>query len=206
MKPATTNLNPARFPCALLLTALALLVTSIPGLAQKSDLALEFAPAQTTIHFTLGDILHTVAGAFNLKSGTVYFNPATGAIHGEILVDATSGNSGNSSRDGKMHKEILESARYREITFLPDRVEGKLEPRGKSTIQVHGMFGIHGAEHEITIPVQVEMASDRWAAAAHFAIPYVQWGMKNPSTFILRVSQTVEIDVHATGPIPAGKQ
>ncbi len=206
MKLAMGSLNSARFACALLFAAVALLARPTAGWAQKGDLVLEFAPAQTTIHFTLGDILHTVAGGFNLKSGTVHFNPATGAINGEILVDATSGNSGNSSRDGKMHKEILESARYPEITFLPDRVEGKVEPRGKSTIQVHGMFGIHGAEHEITIPVQVEMASDHWAATAHFAVPYVQWGMKNPSTFILRVSQTVEIDVHATGPIPAGKQ
>jgi len=206
MKPATTNRTPARFPGALLFAVLALLATPIPGLAQKSDLALEFAPTQTTINFTLGDILHTVHGSFNLQSGTVHFNPATGAISGEILVDATSGNSGNSSRDGKMHKEILESARYREITFLPDRVEGKVESRGTSTIQVHGMFGIHGAVHEITLPVQVEMAPYRWTATSHFSIPYVQWGMKNPSTFILRVSQTVEIDIHATGPIPAGKQ
>jgi len=182
------------------------LATGTPGLAEEGDLVLSFAPAQTTIQFTLGDILHTVRGAFHLESGTVHFNPTTGVINGEILVDATSGNSGNSSRDGRMHKEILESARYREITFMPDRVEGRVEPRGNSTVQVHGMFGIHGAEHQITIPVQVEMAADRWTATSHFSIPYVQWGMRNPSTFILRVSQTVDIDIHASGPIPAGKQ
>jgi polyisoprenoid-binding protein YceI len=121
-------------------------------------------------------------------------------------VDAVSGRSGNSSRDGRMHKEILESARYPEITFHPSRVEGKVASQGKSSIQVHGVFGVHGAAHEITIPVQVEMAPDRWTANAHFAIPYVEWRMKNPSTFVLRVNQTVEIDVHATGPIPPATQ
>jgi len=31
-------------------------------------------------------------------------------------------------------------------------------------------------------------------------------GNEESQHFILRVSQTVEIDIHATGPIPAGKQ
>ena len=37
---------------------------------------------------------------------------------------------------------------------------------GDSTVQVHGMFTIHGAEHEITIPVRVEMAPGRWTATS----------------------------------------
>jgi hypothetical protein len=61
------------------------------------------------------------------------------------------------------------------------------------------MFSVHGAEYEITIPVQVEMSSGRWTANAHFAIPYVKWGMKNPSTFVLHVDQSVEIEVQSSG-------
>ena len=91
----------------------------------------------------------------------------------------------------------------REVTFLPDRVDGKVAPQGKSTIQVHGSFGVHGATHEIVIPVQVAMASGGWTAHAHFTIPYIQWGLKNPSTFILHVSKTVDIDVQASGGISA---
>ena len=102
--------------------------------------------------------------------------------------------------------KFLKAHIIREITFLPDRVDGRVQAQGKSTIQVHGMFGIHGATHELTIPVQIEMAPDHWSARAHFVVPYVQWGMKNPSTFILRVSQSVDIDVQASGPIPAGGQ
>jgi len=169
---------------------------------QEPEATLNFVPAQTTVNFTLGDVLHTVHGSFNLEAGEVHFVPATNAIRGEIVVAAASGSSGSPSRDRKMHKEILESARYPEVTFRPDRVEGKVLAPGTSLVQVHGRFGIHGAEHEITVPARVELAPDHWSLTVHFAVPYVKWGMKDPSTFILRVEKTVEIDLHAVGTSP----
>jgi hypothetical protein len=63
------------------------------------------------------------------------------------------------------------------------------------------VFRIHGAAHEITIPVQVQMSNGQASAKTSFAIPYVRWGMKNPSTFLLRVSDKVEIEA-ATGALP----
>jgi len=179
---------------------LAVSTALVQGQAQEATL--NFVPAQTTVDFTLGDVLHTVHGSFKVKVGEIHFTAASSTISGEIVVDAASGNSGNASRDKKMHKEILESARYPEVTFLPDRVDGKVASVGSSMVQVHGMFGIHGAEHEITVPVQVELEPHHWNLTAHFSVPYVKWGMKDPSTFILRVEKTVEIDVHASGPSP----
>jgi polyisoprenoid-binding protein YceI len=170
--------------------------------AQTAEVTLEFVPAQTTVAFTIGDTLHTIHGGFDLKRGRVNYNPATGDISGEIVLDATSGHSGNGMRDKKMHKEILESAKYPDIIFRPDRVEGKVLTEGPSTVQVHGVFSIHGADHEMTLPIQVQMSPDHWEATAHFVVPYTKWGIKNPSTFILRVSESVAIDVHATGQNP----
>jgi polyisoprenoid-binding protein YceI len=169
---------------------------------QETEATLNFMPSQTTVNFTLGDVLHTVHGSFNLKSGHVRFAPASNAIKGEIVVDATSGNSGNTGRDRKMHREVLESARYSEVTFLPDQVQGKVLALGTSAVQVHGMLGIHGTEHEITVPAQVELAPDHWSLIVHFAVPYVKWGMKDPSTFILRVEKTVDIELHVAGANP----
>jgi polyisoprenoid-binding protein YceI len=170
--------------------------------AQPQELRFQFDPSATKITFTLGDILHTVRGSFKLKKGDVEDNVGTKSIVGTVTVDATSGESGNRSRDRKMHKEILESARYPEIIFRPDRVDGTVAPIGTSTVQVHGIFSIHGSDHELTMPVRVEVFPDHWIADTHFSIPYVKWGIKNPSTFVLRVSESVEIDVHATGANP----
>jgi polyisoprenoid-binding protein YceI len=68
-------------------------------------------------------------------------------------------------------------------------------------VMVHGIFSIHGTDREITVPAEVEMNGDRWTANVHFTIPYTKWGMKNPSTLFLRVSDTVSIDLAAAGSV-----
>lgn len=155
-------------------------------------------PAQSSVKFTLGDVLHTVRGTFKVKEGQLQIQP-DGRTSGQIVVDATSGESGSGMRDRKMHKEILESARFPQIAFRPDRIDGAVASSGKSSVMVHGMFNIHGADREITVPAQVETSGDHWTATIHFSVPYQKWGMKNPSTLFLRVSDTVEIDLLASG-------
>jgi len=180
------------FRSFLFLTVCALALIS-PLAAQ--DLSLEMDPTQSKVEFTLGATLHTVHGTFQFKHGAVRFDPDSGKASGELLVDARSAVSGNDSRDHKMHKEILESQRFPDISFRPDHVEGKLAPQGISQMQVHGAFGIHGAEHELTAPVEVRVSGSQYAITAHFSVPFQKWGMKNPSTLFLRVSDKVEIAI-----------
>jgi polyisoprenoid-binding protein YceI len=175
------------------------LACSVSAYAQ----ALEFDPAQTRVEFTLADVLHTVQGTFKLKQGGIRIDEATGAVSGEIVVDATSGESGSAARDRRMHANILESGRYPEISFRPDRLEGAVPKRGSASLKIHGTFRIHGTDHEIVLPADAEAANGQYAVTLHFVVPYVQWGMKNPSTFILRVSDKVNITVKTVAK-PAG--
>lgn len=128
-------------------------------------------------------------------------DPAAGKLTGEIVVDARSGDSGSGMRDRKMHREVLESDRYPDISFRPDRVEGAVVLQGKSSVRVHGVFSIHGVSHELTVPAEVEVSADHWTATLHFAVPYANWGMKNPSTLFLRVSESVDINLTAAGTV-----
>jgi polyisoprenoid-binding protein YceI len=176
-----------------------LLLAASAVFASAQNTALQLDPAQTSVKFTLGDVLHTVRGTFQLKHGALQFEPASGKISGEIVVDAKSGESGSGMRDRKMHKEVLESERYPEMAFRPDKIEGAVASQGKSSVKVHGVFNIHGADHEITVPAEVEMSANHWTATVHFTVPYAKWGMKNPSTLFLRVNDSVEIDLTAAG-------
>ena len=143
--------------------------------------------------------LHTVHGTFHVKSGTIHFNLSTGAASGRVLVDATSGESGSEGRDRRMHKEILESEKYPDITFTPVRVTGQLAAQGDSTLQIEGTFRLHGSDHPINVAIPVHISGEVVTANYHFAVPYVQWGLKNPSKFVLRVNDTVDVNVVAEG-------
>jgi hypothetical protein len=47
-------------------------------------------------------------------------------------------------------------------------------------------------------------SGDQVKASTGFDVPYQDWGMKNPSTFLLKVENKVKIDVSAVGNIAAG--
>jgi polyisoprenoid-binding protein YceI len=174
------------------------LAIGLTAVSRAQELGLEFVPAQSKIQFSLDATMHTVHGSFSLKRGAVHFNPSTGAVSGEVVIDAGSGNSGNDGRDHKMHSEVLESAQFPEIVFRPDRVDGKMAAPGPSTLQVHGSFTIHGVSHEMTLPVEVEINSEGWKASTKFEIPFIDWGMKNPSTFLLHVGREVKVEAEAS--------
>jgi polyisoprenoid-binding protein YceI len=167
--------------------------------APASEIVLEIDPVQSKVHWTLGSTVHTVHGSFAFKKGTLRLDTSTGKARGEIIVDATSGNSGNDGRDKKMHKEVLESGRYAEVIFRPDRAEGKIPPQGPFTVQVHGLFILHGTEHELAVPVQAQLSGDQWTGSAKFSVPFIDWGLKNPSNFFLKVNHAVEIELELKG-------
>ena len=184
------------------ITALAqLCVIPLCAAGPAREIGLDLDGSRTRIEFTLGAVLHTVHGAFELKRGSIHFDPETGQAGGEIVIDATSGNSGNPDRDQRMHKDVLESARFPEIVFIPDHVTGKVELNGASLAQIHGIVRIHGSEHELTLPVEAQAADGQITATTRFIVPYQMWGMKNPSTLLLRVSGKVEVAIHTVARI-----
>lgn len=160
---------------------------------------LELDPAKTQIQWTLGDVLHTVHGVFQMRSGVITFDPATGAASGEIIVDSASGDSGTKARDKKMDKDVLQTERYPEIAFYPKRVIGSVPSQGGSQIQVQGLFRLHGSDHDLTLVMPVQINGRLVSASTQFVVPYVAWGLKDPSTLFLRVAKEVQISIAANG-------
>jgi polyisoprenoid-binding protein YceI len=119
--------------------------------AQAPKVTVHLDPATTEIHWTLSGNTHTTHGTFKLKGGTVSFDPATGAAEGELLVDLTTGTSGNKDRDAKMQSEVLQSDKYPEAFFHPTKITGALKPGAAQTLAAEGSFNIHGADHPLTL-------------------------------------------------------
>jgi polyisoprenoid-binding protein YceI len=179
-----------------LLSASVMLLAADAGLA---DVSLD--PAKTQISWELDGALHNTHGTFKLKKCHIGLDPRTGAATGEVVVDAASGESGDGARDRRMHKEVLESTKYPEIRFIPERVDGKFAPQGSSSLRISGTFEVHGSKHAISVPAEVRIDGKQISGTVHFEIPYVDWGMKDPSTFLLRVDKKVKIELVATGQI-----
>ena len=172
--------------------------------ARAEEIVFDLDQAQTEIKFTLADVLHTVHGVFQLRKGAIRYDPANGKAGGEVIVDVASGNTGGGARDRKMHKDVLQSARFPEAVFTPTSVEGHFDPQGTSELAVHGLFQIHGAVHELILNARVESKGDHLTATLQSELPYTQWGIKNPSTMFLRVSDKVQLEIRATGHTNAG--
>lgn len=177
--------------------AAAAMAVALPVSAQQYVATLD--ATQTKIEYSVDSTLHTVHGTFALKNGEIHFDPSAGKASGRIVVDATSGDSGNKSRDKKMHQEILESQKYPEITFTPQQITGKFNPNASSQLEISGILQLHGQDHPLIATVSVEPSEGVAArSTVHFTIPYIKWGLKDPSTWLLKAGDTVQLEIQAT--------
>ena len=177
---------------------LALAVILAPAaLAQHQTFAVNADASE--VKMTLKTTHELVNGAFHIQSGLVEFDRSAAKISGSVVVLAGSGKTGNGSRDKKMHKEILQVEQHATVSFEPNSYAGVIAPSGDSSIQVTGIFTLLGTPHEITIPILVHLADTTATAKAHFVVPYIQWGLKDPSFLFWKADKDVAIDLFLTG-------
>jgi len=183
------------FAASLVLT-LSLLVAS-PSLAQRQTFAVN--PDASEVKMTLKTNHEIVNGTFHVQSGSIDYDPGASKVSGSIVVAAGSGKTGNDSRDKKMEKDVLKAPQYTTVTFTPKSYTGSLAPSGDSTIQVSGVFTLLGTPHDLTVPMQIHIDGNNCTAKAHVVIPYVQWGLKNPSFLVWKAENDVDIDLTLAG-------
>jgi hypothetical protein len=158
-------------------------------------------PDSSQVKMTLNTTHELVNGDFHLQSGSIGFDRGTPKLSGSIVVLAGSGKTGNDSRDKKMYNNILEVSQHATVSFEPKTYTGVIAPSGDSTIQVTGLFTLLGTPHEITVPILVHLEVANATAKAHFVVPYVQWGLKNPSFLIWKADNDVAIELNLVGAI-----
>lgn len=175
------------------------LLALAPGAAQAVERQLDLASETTRVTISLPATGHDVEGTFHLTRGSLRFDPETGQASGEIVVDATGGETGNKSRDKTMRQDVLEIAKFPEIVLAIERIEGAVPESGKGEFTLHGKFHLHGVEHPLALPVKAEIQGGRAVADTSFAVPFIDWGLHDPSIFFLRVEPVVTVNVHAEG-------
>jgi polyisoprenoid-binding protein YceI len=156
-------------------------------------------PDASEVKVTLNTTHEIVNCTFHVQSGSIDFDRGNPKMAGSVVVVAGSGKTGNDSRDKKMNKDILKVEQYATVSFEPKTYNGVIAPSGDSNIQVTGSFTLLGTPHEITIPILVHIEGTTATAKTHFVVPYVQWGLKNPSFLIWKADNDVAIDLSLAG-------
>jgi polyisoprenoid-binding protein YceI len=174
-----------------------LLALSSAIAAGADQIRAELQTDATTISFELPATMHTVHGTAELLQGFFVFDTTTGAASGQAIVAAASADTENAKRDRTMHGEVLLSSTYPRIVLRAEAFKGELALTGASDITLLGTLELLGEPHPIEVPMTVTIDGDRATVHAAFAVPYVEWGLEDPSTFLLRVGKEVPVTVTA---------
>ena len=169
------------------------------ALAQHQTFAVN--PDASEVKMKLNTTHEVVNGTFHIQSGSINFDRSASHISGIVIVAAGSGKTGNDSRDRKMNKDILKVDQFATVSFAPKAYSGTVAASGDSTIQVIGVFTLLGTAHDLTIPMQIHIDGSKATAKAQFVVPYVQWGLKNPSFLIWKAENDVAIDLNLVGQV-----
>jgi polyisoprenoid-binding protein YceI len=175
------------------------LTMSLVSVALAQHQTFTINPDASKVAFGLTGTGHAVSGTFHIQSGSVEFDRNAPTISGSIIVAAGSGDSGDKGRDKNMNTQVLDVAHFADVSFAPKSYQGTIAASGDSTIQVNGVFTLHGTPHDLTLPMQLHIDGANLTARGHFVVPYVQWGLKDPSVFILKVAKEVGIDLTLVG-------
>jgi len=165
----------------------------------------------STAGFTLGATMHTVTGIGRKVAGEFTLEPSGAGrwrVAGEVHVDAGSLDTGNIKRDFKMHNSTLEVTRYPLLRFSPATAAGALPEglraeAGSFPLKLSGKLEIRGVAREISLDVVATFRGSRLVVDGSFPISFLDWGVPDPSVFVLRVDKVLAASFHLEA-IPTG--
>jgi polyisoprenoid-binding protein YceI len=105
------------------------------------------------------------------------------SMHLKIRADSLTVTSDSSDKDRReiertMNQEVLETARYPEITFDTRRVSGSHLGEGAYMVSLSGDLTLHGVSHNIVIPARANVTGDMLRASGEFSIRQTEYGIK----------------------------
>jgi polyisoprenoid-binding protein YceI len=163
-------------------------------------------PATSVITAAVSEPLPTMGGyaqgSFKIIDGEIYLdadNPGTGRV--KLLIDASSYHSNKDGRDHAVTTNSLQSDTYPTIRFdstsLSDVVRTSATD-GSAT--VNGDLTLHGRTLPISVPVNVEITTDRSKAVAEgeLQLKYPDWGVKVPTLMFLHAGDQATMSFHIT--------
>jgi len=181
------------------IAAVACLLASAAG-AEAWEFTLD--PERSDVKMSLGATLHTVPGEVPIESGRIRYDAEAGTASGRVVIQAGLLDTGIDARNEKMHELVLVSAEHPEIVFEARGFELRQKSDDEMRFVLRGDLTLVGATHALELETHAVRKPDgRWRARAKVTIPYVEWGLVDPSMFLFSVEKYVTLEVKAVGPV-----
>jgi len=175
-----------------------MLLTAMPAFAEKMVFTLD--TKESEVRIILGATLHTVDGRAALEPASFTWDTDSGSASGRAVVRASRLRTGIDARDQKMREDVLLSALHPEIVFEATGFELRQSGAEKLRFVLKGELTLLGVGHEIELETRAHLRSDNsWKARADLNLPYVQWGLTDPSLPLFAVDKYVTVEVKAVG-------
>lgn len=180
------------------LSLLCVLLTAMPAFAEKMVFTLD--TKESEVRIILGATLHTVDGRAALEPATFRWDTDSGSASGRVVVQANRLRTGIDARDQKMREDVLVSALHPEIVFEATGFELRQSSAEKLRFVLKGDLSLLGVRHEIELETHAHPRPDNsWKARADLSLPYVEWGLTDPSLPLFSVDKYVTVEVKAVG-------
>ena len=160
-------------------------------------------PAAAKAGFDLKATAHTVHGTTTAVSGEVEVTPeATGALKlsGKISIGAAALATGNDKRDATMHTKSLLVGSFPTIDFAPERFVPSAPAAADGSVKgkLTGRITIRGETKPQTIAASLARKGDRIEASGTFDVTWADFGVPDPSFFVVRIEKVAHAHFHAT--------
>lgn len=159
-------------------------------------------PASGEAGFDLKATMHTVHGTTGGVGGDVRVEPdAAGALKlsGRIEIDAASLDTQNDKRDATLHGKSLLVASFPKIVFEPEHFvpSGPAGADGAISGALSGRLTIRGVTREQEMTTTLTPRGNRIAASGTFDVAWPEFGVPDPSFFVVRVERVAHAHFRA---------
>lgn len=153
--------------------------------------------------FDLKATAHTVHGSTTRVAGEVGVSPGEAGVltfSGTISIGAAELKTGNDRRDATMHSKSLLVATFPTIDLAPERFtpSGATTRPGSMAGTLTGRLTIRGRTRPQTIAVTLTPENGRIVASGTFDVSWLEFGVPDPSFFVVRVEKVAHAHFRAT--------
>ncbi len=152
------------------------------------------------VRFDAKAFLHDFAGKTSQIEGTIRVGDADRLSDAEacIRIDAASLDTGNSTRDGIMRLDHLETARFPTIDFLLKAVGNVMHQGEIWEFTASGTLSLHGVNRAIQFPMRARQEGEAVLLAGHLPLRMTDYRIPIPRFLFLTVDDQVVLSFDVT--------